>query len=147
MPKYNPPQPKKAEAEEDADAEAPVAPDQPKNKIIRLPKVIVEGQRPPVFTEREVNTQKGLAELAVKRYFNETGLALNRFRLPLIGMTKEQYAMMLYQEDERLRQLGEAQENVSILRQTNPAAADELQDDVNATFIRKSDFTPTSGNR
>lgn len=146
MPKYNPPQPKKAQPETE-EADSPVAADQPKNKIIRLPKVIVEGQRPPVFTEREVNTQKGLADIAVKRYFNETGLALNRFRLPLIGMTKEQYAMMLYEEDERLRRLGEAQDNVSILRQTDPAAADELQDDVNSTFIRRSDFTPVSGNR
>lgn len=138
MPKYNPPKPKESEPEK---APAEAAPEeQPKNQIIRLPRVVVEGQRPPVFKENEVHTEKGLADLAVKRYFNETGLALNRFRLPLIGMTKEQYAMMLYEEDERLRRLGEAKDNISILRQTDPDAAAELEDDVNSTFIRSSGF-------
>lgn len=79
----------------------------PKNGIIRLPRVVVEGHRPAVFTEREIYTDQGLAELAVKRYFNDTGLALNSFRLPLVGMTKEAYAMMLWQQDRRLGQIRE----------------------------------------
>ena len=62
----------------------------PKNKIIRLPRVVVEGNRPPIFLEQEIHTAKGLADLAVKRYFNQTGLVLNRFsRFPSSASAKK----------------------------------------------------------
>lgn len=112
LPKFNPPA--KTAAAKSADSDDGVDEDlfadlpKPKNGIVRLPRVVVEGNRPPVFSEREIHTDKGLADLAVKRYFtSQTVLALNRFRLPLVGMGKEAYAMMLWQEDERLRLLEE----------------------------------------
>jgi|GEM_PF-602442 len=109
LPKYAPPPQKKAAAQIEK-LDLP----QPRNGIIRLPTVVVEGNRPPIFTEREIYTNRGLAELAVKRYFNETGLALNRFTLPLVGMTKEAYAMLLWQEDLRLGQIREFSEQATL---------------------------------
>jgi hypothetical protein len=88
-----PPAPKTAE-EEEADA--------PKNGIVRLPEYVVQGERPPVFREKDVNTQKGLGEIAVKRFFGEAGKALNAYHLPLFGMSKEQYALMLYEQEQRV---------------------------------------------
>jgi hypothetical protein len=140
---YSPPPPapeKKAEQHPDDPQNA----ENPKNGIVRLPKYIVEGERPPVFRERDINTTKGLGEIAVKRYLSEAGKALNRYTLPFIGLTKEQYALMMYQEDERLQNLKDVSEDVYILRQTDPGAADQLQREVDRTFIRRSEFVPVS---
>ncbi|MCF3650359.1 hypothetical protein [Synoicihabitans lomoniglobus] len=114
---------------------------EPKNQIIRLPRVVVEGTRPPVFTEREVHTDKGLAELAVKRYFTETGLALNSFTLPLVGMSKEAYAMMLWKQDERLRLIGELSEEADLTEAFgDPDRADQLRDYLNDTLAHPTLF-------
>ncbi|MFO1452061.1 MAG: hypothetical protein U1F61_28105 [Opitutaceae bacterium] len=129
--------PEPAEAEEEG----------PKNGIIRLPQYIVEGDRPPVFRPRDVNTKKGLGQIAVDKYFTETGKALNRFTIPLFGMSKEQYALMMWEEEERLKNMKNASENVYLLRQTDPAAAAQLKREVDQTFIRRSEFSPISNGR
>jgi hypothetical protein len=143
---YSPPPPAPAK-KSDQPPDDPHNADNPKNGIVRLPKYIVEGERPPVFRERDINTTKGLGDIAVKRYLSEATKALNRFTLPFIGLSKEQYALMLYQEDERLQNLKDASENVYILRQTDPGAADQLQREVDRTFIRRSEFVPVSSGR
>ncbi len=128
LPAFNPPGNADKSDEDADDFDLPV----PRNGIIRLPRVVVEGNRPPVFTEREIYTDKGLADLAVKRYFTDTGLALNRYRLPLVGMTKETYALMLWQQDRRLGQIREFSEQATLdeaLGEEDRAA--ELRDLVN----------------
>jgi hypothetical protein len=139
---YAPPKPveKKPEPEE-------VEPDQPKNGIVRLPEYIVHGDRPPVFRPKDVNTKKGLGQIAVDKYFTETGKALNRFTIPLFGMSKEQYALMMWEEEERLKNMQNASENVYLLRQTDPAGAAQLKREVDQTFIRRSEFSPISNGR
>jgi hypothetical protein len=142
MPKYNPPAPPKPKVEEETEAE------QPRNQIIRLPKVVVEGQRPPVFTEREIHTKEGLEALAVARYLTEFDRGvLNRYRLPFVGMTAEQRAMMMYEEEERLRNIEKAKQSIYVLKQVDPEAADQLKKESDAAYIRKSEFLPTSGVR
>lgn len=133
-----PPAPKSAE-EEEADA--------PKNGIVRLPQYVVQGERPPVFREKDINTQKGLGEIAVKRFLGETGKALNAYRLPLFGMSKEQYALMLYQEEERLKNMKEATDKVSLLQGSDPVAAEQLKREVDQTFIRRSEFSTAPSGR
>ncbi|MBM3873235.1 MAG: hypothetical protein FJ382_05780 [Verrucomicrobia bacterium] len=137
-PPPKPPEPKSAE-EEEADA--------PKNGIVRLPEYVVQGERPPVFRERDINTRKGLGEIAVKRFLGETGKALNAYHLPLFGMSKEQYALMLYQEEERLKNMKDAGDKVSLLRETDPVAADRLKREVDQTFIRRSEFSTAPSGR
>ncbi len=111
MPKYNPPTPEeKQKKKEDEEFFA-----KPKNGIVRLPTIIVEGERPPVFTERQVNTDKGLQELAVKRYFGGTAQALNSKHIPLIGKSNEAIAMEMWQEDERLRHIADFGERADML--------------------------------
>ncbi len=108
MPKFNPPPPKIEEEEDDGVDEDLML--KPKNGIVRLPRVIVEGNRPPVFTERELNTDKGLAELATKRYFSDVSQALNKFNIPFLSKSQEELAMAMWQEDERLRLIGDLQD-------------------------------------
>lgn len=112
MPKYNPPDP---EAEKARKArEELFATDEPKNGIVRLPTVVVEGERPPIFSEREVNTDKGLEQIAVKRYFGGAAQALNTVAIPLFGQSNEAVAMQMWEEDERLRQITDYNERADM---------------------------------
>lgn len=143
MPKYNPPAPPPPPKTEEELAE-----EQPRNQIVRLPKVVVEGRRPPVFTEREINTKEGVAALAVSRYLSELDRGvLNRYRLPFVGMSNEERAMMMYEDEERLRNIEQAKQSIYVLKQVDPEAAQQLKKETDAAYIRKTDFTPTSGVR
>src|SRR5262249_5115705 len=136
---FQPPTPKPVEKKPE-----PAEADQPKNGIVHLDPVIVNGNRPPIFRERDVNTSKNLAAIAVNRYFNETGKALNRFTLPLVGIGLQQQAMMMYEDEERQKNMQDAAHNVYILRQTDPVAAQQLKSEVDQTFMRRSEFSDPS---
>ena len=133
---------KKEEEEPDPDVDLREV-DRPRNAIIRLPKYVVEGERPPVFAERELHTSKGLADLAVKRYLSDVHTRLNRFHLPSIlgGISSESLAMEMYREEERLKNIREFDERVYLYRQTGDnTAADELKEESQRTFMRRSEF-------
>ena len=144
LPKFNPPAKSAAtdtdgdEGDDDLFADLP----KPKNGIVRLPRVVVEGERPPVFSEKDIHTAQGLADLAVKRYFTtQTGLALNRFTLPLFGMGKEAYALLLYEQDDRLRLLREYGEEADLLQAAgDEQRAAELRDFLNDTLAHEPLF-------
>lgn len=142
MPKYSPPvePPPKTPEEEEAD--------KPRNQIIRLPAVVVEGDRPPVFTERQLYTRAELARLAARRYLSELDRGvLNRFTLPVIGQSAEQRGMTQYEEEERQRNIASANQAVYLLKQSDPAAASALRRDAADAYIRPSDFTRISTER
>src|SRR6185312_2365529 len=63
LPKYAPPAPAAAKP---AEAEP-----QPRNGIIRLKKVVVREEKPPVFTEKQLYSPKSLGDIEIQRY---TGL-------------------------------------------------------------------------
>jgi hypothetical protein len=143
LPRYAPP-PKQApkkpaadvETEDEAEPEGtPVNPDQPRNKIIRLPRYIVEGDRPPVFRERDVFTKQALAALAMRRYLSTFDRSfLNRF--DLFG-SKEGRAMAMYYEDERLQNIADLKNAAANARQAGDKAdSDYLVRETNATFLR-----------
>jgi hypothetical protein len=95
----------------------PAAGDKPRNEIPRLlpfmllPQVTVRERPIREFTERESYTRKGLEELAVKRYLSDFDrYFLNRFTLPIVGVSKEARAMQLFDQDEaiaRNKEMGE----------------------------------------
>jgi hypothetical protein len=120
LPKYAPPPPEPAVTqaadptipetgeEEALPEDRPLSPDQPKNKIIRLPKYVVLAERPPIFKEREIYTKSALAKIAMKRYLSSLDTKLlNRWTIPIIGMSAEDRAMMKYREDQRLEDKAE----------------------------------------
>ncbi len=76
---------------------------------LHLPRFIVRGERPPLFSEREFYTRKGLLEVAKQRYLTETHRALNPF-----PFMQNSYAMRRYREDERSRQMGEMDRLVNL---------------------------------
>src|SRR5258708_35549121 len=89
-PKYEPPKPveKKPEEEEETDLRDT---DKPKNHIVRLPKFVVSQAKPAIFRERDINTKKGLMDIAMKRYGGP-------------GVTPS-LALQLYQQGQRARNI------------------------------------------
>ena len=143
LPRYNPPPkpaPKKPAADVEGDDEAepedaPLSPDQPRNKIIRLPRYIVEGDRPPVFRERDVYTKQALAAIAMRRYLSTFDRSfLNRYNI--LG-SKEGRAMAMYEEDERLQNIADLKKAAANARLAGDQAdSDYILRETNATFLR-----------
>jgi|UniRef100_UPI004048EAF9 hypothetical protein len=139
MPKYDPPKPaEKKPEEEDVDLRDV---DKPRNQIIRLPEYVVQEKKPPVFRERDIYTTKGLAELAKRRYLSQSVQALNRYTIPLFGMSAEAYAMMLYAEDERLENISELNASADDVGLVDPENARQIREATRDTYQRGFDYT------
>jgi hypothetical protein len=143
--KYNPPPPPKPEAEQVDMREV----DKPRNQIIRLPKYLVEAQRPPVFNDRNLYSKEMLRRLAYQRYISSFGRnVLNKYRLPIIGGGIDAYAMMQYEAEERNNNLAEMADKVSMYRVSGDSTeADQLKADAQNTFMRRSEYSeiPNAG--
>lgn len=140
--KFDEPQPEKKKEEPADDVDLREV-DKPRNAIIRLPKYIVEGERPPVFAEKEINTKKGLAELAMKRYLSTVHQGLNRYHLPAIlgGVSNEDLAMQMYHDQERLDAMRDYNEQFSLYRAAGDKDADKLQKEADKTYLRRGEFS------
>lgn len=141
MPKFNPPPPEPENKDDEVDEDLML---KPKNGIVRLPQVVVEGRRPPIFTERQVNTDKGLAALATQRYFSASSQVLNKFSIPLLTMSQEELATMMWKEDERLRLLKDMEnQSGTALLLSGEDEARELRNLSNSTLGR-TEFLPAA---
>lgn len=138
-PKYTPAPPKPEPKPESEQVDMRDV-DKPKNKIIRLPKYIVQEQKPVVFSERAITTDKGLADIAVRRYISEMDRALNRFAIPFVGASLEERALFMYAEEERLKNMGELRETAIDAAKSDPAAGAYILRETRDTYMRTSDF-------
>jgi hypothetical protein len=140
IPKYNPPTPQKLSAEE-AEFAALEARDKPKNKIIRLPKVVVQGVRPPIFAEHELYTPSGLTDLALKRYVTDvngmpsaTAAALTRF---LFGS----YAQQQYQAAQRQQEMSDTEDTAKMFQRAGDSGESAaLNQAVQDSYLLRGDF-------
>lgn len=138
VPKYTPP-PKPEPKPENEQVDMRDI-DKPKNQIIRLPKYIVQEQKPVVFSERAITTDKGLADIAVRRYISDVDRALNRFTLPLFGTSAEARALAMYAEDERLKNMSDLRDAAVDAARTDPAAGAYILRETRQTYMHTSDF-------
>jgi len=143
-PKYTPPPPKPEPTPELEQIDLRDV-DKPKNTIVRLPKFIVQEQKPAVFSERAIHTEKGLTEIAMRRYITDADRALNRFTLPLFGTSKEARALAMYAEDERLKNMGDLQDAANTAGKSDAAAGTYIRREAQKTYLRSSDFGWASG--
>lgn len=139
-PKYTPPPPPKPAPTPEAERPDMREIDKPKNTIVRLPDYIVQEKKPAVFRERDVSTEKGLTDIAVRRYISDLDQALNRFTLPLFGSSYKARAMMMYEEDERLRNMADLKGAADGASKSDPAAGAYIRREAQETFMRTSDF-------
>ncbi|MFI5356054.1 MAG: hypothetical protein ACHQ4G_01840 [Opitutales bacterium] len=138
LPKYDPPKPVQKKPETDLVDQRDV--DKPRNHIVRLPEYVVREKKPPVFREKDIYTDKGLSDIALKRYFSEAGLALNAFTLPLFGISKEAYAKMLYDQDERLNNMSDLKDSARDISLINPDNAKAIQQATQDTFDQSHNY-------
>ena len=141
-PKYTPPAPTPPPPPPKAEEELPDLRDidKPKNTIVRLPTVIVQEKKPAIFTERAIHTQKGLVDIAMKRYITETDRVLNFLRIPFLTATTEARAMAMYAEDERLKNMSDLRDNGIDAAKTDPATGTYILKEAQQTYLRSSDF-------
>jgi hypothetical protein len=134
MPRYNPPpKPVESKPEETADANDTA---KPKNGIVRLATVTVQGRRTPIFRESDLYNEKGLSKLAMKKY---AGL-----NAPLIGFLNRPIALQMYQEDQRLSDIDDLRKDADDAKQAGDAAGSNyIRRTAAETFVRRSDFGGT----
>lgn len=143
-PKYEPPAPKPPPKPESELVDLREV-DKPKNTIVRLNPVIVREPKPPIFTERSIHTEKGLTDIAMRRYISDADRALNRWTLPLFGSSKEARAMAMYAEDERLRNMANLEESAIAASKSDAAAGSYIRKEAQKTYLRSADFGWSSG--
>src|SRR5882724_5222929 len=147
-PKFSPPPPPVEQKPED---ELPDMRDldKPRNGIIRLPKVVVQGSRPPIFTAKKLYTERGFAELMAKRYYSQGYLAFSRFAehspLALFLPTAEESALARYQEEERLHNMSALSDAANLAAKAGDKADSEyIKAQSTDTYMRRMDwgYTP-----
>ena len=143
-PKYTPPPPKPEPKPEEQQPDLREV-DKPKNAIVRLPKYIVREPKPVIFSERTIHTEKGLTDIAMRRYISDVDRALNRFTIPLFGTSTEARARAMYAEDERLRNMSELEDDAKAATAADAASGMYIRREAQKTFMRTSDFGWSSG--
>ncbi|HVU24614.1 MAG TPA: hypothetical protein VHE13_10855 [Opitutus sp.] len=137
LPKYNPP-PKPRPEDEDVDLRDV---DKPRNGIVRLPKYVVHQRRPPVFRERDIYTDKGLSEVARRRYLTPLARILNSFYIPFLTASPDDLAMAQYREDERLANMADLDDTADTISRGDPKAGAYIKRVSDETYMRTTDFT------
>jgi hypothetical protein len=132
--KYSPPKPVEPAVDEDELVDKRDI-DKPRNEIIRLPKYMVEGVRPPVFAERNLYTTKDFSTVLMQRYLGKEGL--NKYQL---GKTGQAYAAQMYWDDERLKNMMEGERQVSLYRVAgDEEKAAKAEEQNRSMFLRTND--------
>jgi hypothetical protein len=143
-PKYTPPPPK-PEPKPESELVDMREIDKPKNSIVRLPKYVVTEPKPVILSERAVHTEKGLTDIAMRRYISDMDRALNRWTLPLFGTSKESRALAMYAEDERLKNMSDLRDAADNAAKSDPSAGSYIRRSSQETYLRKPDFGWSSG--
>jgi hypothetical protein len=131
IPPWRPPPPEPAE-------KAPPPP--PDLDVVQMAPVIVKDFRLPRTEQKDWLTRKAQDAELVKGYITPFDrYFLNRFTLPLFGMSQEARARMMYEEDKRLRDLNWMNDEIDQMKQLDPEGAKELKSIRNGIFTRPGD--------
>ena len=133
MPKYDPPKPEPPPKPEEVKEVDLRDVDKPKNGIIRLPKYVVHGEKPPIFREEDLYTKRGLTDLAMSRH---PGLGLG-----LLGMFNGPIALEMYREDARLESMADLAETAHAMsRGGDDAEGQYIMRATEETYAHQMDF-------
>ena len=99
--------------------------------------VTVFADQLPRIDQKEWLTPRAWDGVLVKEYLSDFDRSfLNRYTLPIIGVSQEARARMMYEEDKRLQDLKSMNDQIDQLQKTDPAAAKELQQIRDQIFTR-----------
>ncbi len=114
---------------------APTPP--PSSDVVRMAPVIVGAYRIPGTADKEWRSPQGRDALLMERYLSPLDRnLLNRYTLPLIGVSNEARARMMYEEDKRLEDLKWVNDQIDDIQRVDPQAAKDLQQIRDSTFTR-----------
>lgn len=119
--------------------EAPPPPPPPEagEDVVQMSPVMVFADKLPRIDEKAWLTPKARDELLKKEYLSEFDRSfLNRYTLPIIGVSQEARARQMYEEDQRLRDMKSMQDQIDVLKKSDPQAARELQQISDQIFTR-----------
>jgi hypothetical protein len=116
-------------------AEKPPPPPDP--EVVKMAPVVVWGDRLPRTDEIDLLTPKARDVELVKRYITPFDrYFLNRLTLPIVGISKEARARMMYEEDKRLQDMKWINDQIDQVKVLDPEEARSLQKVRNTTFTR-----------
>ncbi len=117
----------------------PAAPPPADAEVVPMKPVIVRGDRlPPRIDDKEWLTPKARTEVLTKQYLSDFDRTfLNRFTLPIIGISKEARAQMMYEEEKRLQDLKWMDDQIESAKKVDAAAAKDLTTIRDETFTRQ----------
>lgn len=106
-------------------------------EVVRMKPVIVRGYQLPRTDNLEWLTKTAQDTKLVHDYLSsfDSGF-LNRFVLPIVGVSPEARARQMYEEDKRLRDLRWMNDQISGLEKADPAAARQLKEVRDDLFTR-----------
>jgi len=117
----------------------PPPPPPPDPDVVQMAPVIVRESRLPRIDEKKWLTPKGQDAALVKEYIPPFDrYFLNRFTLPIVGISKEARARMRYEEDKRLQDLQWINDQIDQAKQLDPQAAKDLARIRDDTFTRSA---------
>jgi len=130
LPVWSPPPP----TNQTPAAAAPADPD-----VVPMKPVVVLGDRLPRIDDQQWLTPTARVDVLKKRYLSDFDRSfLNRFTLPLFGVSQEARAQMMYEEEKRLQDLQWMNDQVEQLKKLDPAEAKDLATIRDATFTRQT---------
>jgi hypothetical protein len=105
--------------------------DKPRNTIVRLPRYLVQEDKPPVFKDRELMTPKARLHAALHKH---PGLNLGSFWI----FRNDGIAMAMLAEEERLERKREFEDMASLI--SSPREHANVKRHVEQAFLREADF-------
>jgi hypothetical protein len=130
VPAWNP------QAVEPAGKAPPAEPD-----IVRMDPLIVWGERLPKTDKLDWLTPEARDVVLVKTYITPFDrFFLNRFTLPIFGISKEARARTMYEEDKRLREMRWMNDEIDQIKRLDAKEAKALLSVRNALFSRFSEY-------
>ncbi len=105
--------------------------------VVQMAPVIVKGNVLPRTEAMDWLTSHGQDVKLEKQYLSSFDRNfLNRFTLPIVGISPEARARMMYEEDKRLQDLRWMDDQINDIKKADPTAARELEAARNDIFTR-----------
>jgi hypothetical protein len=113
----------------------------PDAEIVKLDPLIVLGERLPRTDKIDWLTPEAKDLELVKTYITPFDrYFLDRFTLPILGISKEARAQMMYEEYKRLREMQWMNEQIEQIKRLDPQEAKALLSLRNAAFTRSQEY-------
>jgi hypothetical protein len=137
VPKYAPPAPVQAQAQEEP---------KPRNGVIRLPQVVVHEEKPPVFNEKQMYTPQSLQDIQIQRYTGLDPAKMPGVAAPITRYMFADYAKQMQSDADRQQNISDSNDMArAAALGGEPGESEYIKRVSNDTYMRSLDTTPDTG--